>query len=224
MSTAEDTVSITDADLLDRAPADELGRRIRVARLARSLSQAQVAEPKCSAAYLSRIEDGQRKPSVDVLAHIAQRLGMTFRDVVLGIDESDVGDRLLAYLSRHVAVATTAWLKDSANPDAHRRMTFAASEWERAAAAEATPPADVHPATSALLEDMVAAVLKAAEDSDDRPPSQETWDRVRDDLRHVLPIIDAAMAATRAEARAAIERALEAFDGAGAGSSEVRRP
>jgi len=50
------------------------GRRLKEARLAAGLSQRQLAFPGCSAAYISRLEAGQRVPSLQLLRKIAARL------------------------------------------------------------------------------------------------------------------------------------------------------
>jgi transcriptional regulator with XRE-family HTH domain len=55
----------------------ELGRRIRGLRTALHLSLRDVAFPGCSASFLSRVEAGNRVPSVAILAVLAGRLGTT---------------------------------------------------------------------------------------------------------------------------------------------------
>ena len=52
-----------------------VGRRIRRAREERGLSQRQLAFPDCSPAYISRIENGERIPSLQLLRELARRLG-----------------------------------------------------------------------------------------------------------------------------------------------------
>jgi tetratricopeptide (TPR) repeat protein len=54
-----------------------LGRRLRAVRTERGLSMKQLAFPGCSAAYICRIEAGERVPSPRVLAELARRLGVT---------------------------------------------------------------------------------------------------------------------------------------------------
>lgn len=55
----------------------ELGRRLQDARGAAGLSQRELAFPGCSAAYISRIEQGERVPSLQVLRELARRVGIT---------------------------------------------------------------------------------------------------------------------------------------------------
>ncbi len=55
---------------------DELGERVRSARVARGLTQTQLGSPEVSAAYVSRIESGQRRPKLELLTSFAERLGV----------------------------------------------------------------------------------------------------------------------------------------------------
>lgn len=55
--------------------ARQLGGRIRAARLARGLSQADVGQP-FTRAYISLVESGHSLPSLPALFHIAERLGV----------------------------------------------------------------------------------------------------------------------------------------------------
>lgn len=54
-----------------------VGRRVRELRLARGLSQAQIAGEGVSASYASLIESGRRQPSPAALETLARRLGTT---------------------------------------------------------------------------------------------------------------------------------------------------
>lgn len=63
----------------------ELGRRLRVARVAAGMTQAQVAADDITAAYLSRIEDGQRRPEAGLLERMAGRLGVGLHELLTGI-------------------------------------------------------------------------------------------------------------------------------------------
>ena len=58
-----------------------VGRRIRDLRRQRGLSLRQIAGPGCSPGYLSRVERGQRIPSVTVMADLAEKLGVTLEDL-----------------------------------------------------------------------------------------------------------------------------------------------
>jgi transcriptional regulator with XRE-family HTH domain len=52
-----------------------VGRRLKDARLKAGLSQRQLSFPGCSAAYISRLEAGDRVPSLQLLRKIAAKLG-----------------------------------------------------------------------------------------------------------------------------------------------------
>lgn len=57
--------------------AVQVGRRLRDARTAAGLSQRQLAFPGCTAVYISRIESGDRIPSLQVLRELGSRLGVS---------------------------------------------------------------------------------------------------------------------------------------------------
>lgn len=61
------------------------GRRLKEARLAAGLSQRQLAFPGCSAAYISRLEAGQRVSSLQLLRKIAAKLGVDEEFLATGI-------------------------------------------------------------------------------------------------------------------------------------------
>jgi tetratricopeptide (TPR) repeat protein len=54
--------------------AEAVGRRLKEARLAGGFSQRQLAFPGCSAAYISRLEAGERVPSLQLLRKLAVKL------------------------------------------------------------------------------------------------------------------------------------------------------
>lgn len=54
-----------------------VGRRVHEARESAGLSQRELAFPGCSAAYISRIERGERIPSLQVLREISRRTGVS---------------------------------------------------------------------------------------------------------------------------------------------------
>ena len=62
--------------------SEALGARLRDARLAANLTQAQLAHNLLSPSHLSLIERGRRRPSPTVLAHLAGRLGVTVASLV----------------------------------------------------------------------------------------------------------------------------------------------
>jgi transcriptional regulator with XRE-family HTH domain len=67
-----------------RTSADELktfGRRLRELRLAAGMTQAQLAEPRFSHAYVSVLEAGRREPSRAAVEFFAQRLGVSVEEL-----------------------------------------------------------------------------------------------------------------------------------------------
>ena len=63
-----------------------LGKRIRKLRIERGLSQEEVATPAFTAAYMSHVEHGKRRPSHEALSHIAERLGVSPEQLLSGRD------------------------------------------------------------------------------------------------------------------------------------------
>ena len=62
-----------------------VGRRLKEARLAAGLSQRQLSFPGCSAAYVSRLEAGDRVPSLQLLRKLAQKLHADERYLATGV-------------------------------------------------------------------------------------------------------------------------------------------
>jgi tetratricopeptide (TPR) repeat protein len=64
-----------------------LGKRIRLSRIRKGLSQAQLALPELSDSYISLIESGKRVPTPDVVRLLARKLGCSVSYLASGIDE-----------------------------------------------------------------------------------------------------------------------------------------
>lgn len=73
-----------------------LGERIRRARFAAGLTQAQLASGDASTAYVSRIEAGQRRPDLRLLQKIAPRLHVTVEELVTGVSRDRASELQLA--------------------------------------------------------------------------------------------------------------------------------
>jgi len=63
-----------------------VGRRLRVARIQAGLSQRQLSFPGCSAAYISRLEAGDRVPSLQLLRKLAQKLAADEEYLATGVE------------------------------------------------------------------------------------------------------------------------------------------
>jgi transcriptional regulator with XRE-family HTH domain len=68
-----------------------VGARVREARLAAHLSQRELSFPGCSSAYISRIERGERIPSLQVMREIARRTGVSEHVLAFGAEVIDAG-------------------------------------------------------------------------------------------------------------------------------------
>jgi transcriptional regulator with XRE-family HTH domain len=66
-----------------------VGERVLEARRAAGLSQRELAFPGCSAAYISRIERGERVPSLQVMREVARRTGVTEHALAFGTETLD---------------------------------------------------------------------------------------------------------------------------------------
>lgn len=63
----------------------ELGTRLRAARVAVGLTQAELAGDTVEAAYVCRVEVGSRRPTLRVLTALAERVGVPLEDLLTGL-------------------------------------------------------------------------------------------------------------------------------------------
>src|SRR5215210_2451677 len=80
---------------MPRRPSDQhidnpaaVGRRLRQTRIEAGLSQRALAFPGCTPAYISRIEAGQRIPSLQLLRELANRIGVDVEYLARGDEAS----------------------------------------------------------------------------------------------------------------------------------------
>ena len=95
-----------------------VGTRLRSAREAAGLSQRELAFPGCSAAYISRIERGERTASLQVLRELSQRCDVSETFLAWGREEA-----LDAGVSRQLRALRDA---ESSGSPAERRAAYAA--------------------------------------------------------------------------------------------------
>ncbi|MEX2102651.1 MAG: tetratricopeptide repeat protein [Gaiellaceae bacterium] len=72
-----------------------VGQRLKQARESTGLSQRQLAFPGCSPAYISRIESGDRIPSLQLLRELGRRLGVSEDYLATGHELRPARDELL---------------------------------------------------------------------------------------------------------------------------------
>ena len=72
-----------------------VGNRLRTARETAGLSQRKLAFPGCSPAYISRIESGDRIPSLQLLRELGRRLGVSEDYLATGSDPGARDGKLL---------------------------------------------------------------------------------------------------------------------------------
>ncbi|HXV57012.1 MAG TPA: tetratricopeptide repeat protein [Gaiellaceae bacterium] len=139
-----------------------VGLRLRAAREKAGLSQRQLAFPGCSPAYISRIESGDRIPSLQLLRELGRRLGVTEdwlatgtedgryeasgalleAEVALRLEELDLAERLFTTMLEHAgADITRAQAHEGLGQVAHRRgrPREAIERFERALELYGTP-------------------------------------------------------------------------------------
>lgn len=79
--------------------AGAIGARLRARRLELGLSQRDLAEPGVTYPYISRIEEGTRRPSVRVLRKLAPKLGVSAHWLETG--EPDPAEQLARLVLDH---------------------------------------------------------------------------------------------------------------------------
>ncbi|WP_188111348.1 helix-turn-helix domain-containing protein [Nocardioides antri] len=79
----------TNAELLRSVDLADLGARVRAARVARGLTQTELAGGEVSVGYISRIESGARRPQPAVLTSIAGRLRIPVEQLLRGVTASE---------------------------------------------------------------------------------------------------------------------------------------
>ncbi|TMF65186.1 MAG: helix-turn-helix transcriptional regulator, partial [Chloroflexi bacterium] len=80
----------------------DVGARIRSLRTAKGLTQAQLAEPQYTKAYISMLESGRTRASMKALEHIAGVLGVKPADL-LGGAPSPAAPQYMLYEARRLA-------------------------------------------------------------------------------------------------------------------------
>lgn len=98
----------------------KVGKRLVEAREAKGFSQRDLSFPGCSAAYISRVERGERVPSGQVMQTLADKLGVTAQFLAYGKDLVD------PEVQRIVRVIETA--KGAAKVDAYKDLAKAANK------------------------------------------------------------------------------------------------
>jgi tetratricopeptide (TPR) repeat protein len=83
----------------------QIGKRLKNARLARGLTQSQLAEPEYTAAYVSTIEADKRKPSRTALEYFARKLSVDPDELATGRSPGLRAELLTRYVEARKAIA-----------------------------------------------------------------------------------------------------------------------
>jgi transcriptional regulator with XRE-family HTH domain len=77
---------------------ETVAQRLRRLRLAKGISQRELAEPGVTYAYISRIEAGARRPSTKALRLLAPKLGVSVDYLEFGVARVALDERLLLHV------------------------------------------------------------------------------------------------------------------------------
>ena len=110
------------ADLLRKIDPVELGQRLRAARVAKAMTQTDLAGADVSVGYVSRIEAGQRRPNLQVLTDLCLRLGTPVEQLLMGVAPQEL-EQIKLNLDFAELVARVG-----SGPDAPRRQAREALE------------------------------------------------------------------------------------------------
>lgn len=125
------------ARLLRDADPVELGQRIADMRMAAGLTQKELAEPLITAAHMSRIEAGHRRPTLDLIERIAEMIDVPPLRLLEAtspygqFSETEVRDRVRA--AERVARAVTEWMDQPGDPKTYTLLTRAVEAWRAVA-------------------------------------------------------------------------------------------
>ncbi|MDQ6525652.1 helix-turn-helix transcriptional regulator [Nocardioides sp. LHD-245] len=112
------------AQLLGTVDPVVLGARVRSARVAQGLNQADLAGDAYSVGYVSRIESGARRPTVAALTVISERLGTSIGDLVAGASEQQLDEIRLGFSYAELALENG----EAVDAEHQARQTLARAE------------------------------------------------------------------------------------------------
>jgi transcriptional regulator with XRE-family HTH domain len=116
------------AVILDETDPVALGQNIRRRRRELGLTQADVAGSNYTGAYLSRVETGDRTPSMEALRAFAAVLRTTPQALLIGVGHGLRSVPAVPAIS--VATAASDWLKSPTDLAAYKRLVAAAQVWD----------------------------------------------------------------------------------------------
>ncbi|WP_436701261.1 helix-turn-helix domain-containing protein [Nocardioides sp. BYT-33-1] len=112
------------AQLLGTVDPAVLGARVRAARLAQGLHQADLAGDDYSVGYVSRIESGTRRPTLTALGVIGERLGLSVGELVAGASEAEIDEIRLGFSYAELALENG----EAVDAEHQARQTLARAE------------------------------------------------------------------------------------------------
>src|SRR3990170_7076372 len=162
-----------------------VGRRLKEARERTGLSQRALSFSGCSPAYISRIEAGERIPSLQLLRELGRRLGVTEDYLATGAAASALSTTLL-----DAEIALRLDDVESAQDLYEQALAQAADDRERIQALEGLGRVETrlgHPGEA--IEILERALALAGGDPAERPSLAETLGRTYGTLGELAPAI-----------------------------------
>ena len=165
---------------------EAVGCRLKEARERSGFSQRALSFPGCSPAYISRIEAGERIPSLQLLRELGRRLGVTEDYLATGADAASALSTTL--LDAEIALRLDD--VESAQDLYERALAQAADDRERIEALEGLGRVETrlgHPGEA--IEILERALALAGGDPAERPSLAETLGRTYGTLGELAPAI-----------------------------------
>src|SRR2546423_3538558 len=105
-------------------PRTTLGDRVRQLRVARGMTQTELAGERFSKEYVSQIERGKTRPTPETVAWLANRLGVDVGFLEHGVSADDRG-RVEAVLTRGEALSEAGEYAEAIEEFTHARARLA---------------------------------------------------------------------------------------------------
>jgi tetratricopeptide (TPR) repeat protein len=162
-----------------------VGRRLKEARERVGLSQRALSFPGCSPAYISRIEAGERIPSLQLLRKLGRQLGVSEDYLATGAELDSFEASILLDAELALRLDET----DRARELYERALDEAVTDAERAEALEGLGKVDVRLGRLEAAVEKLERALALCPDPCDRPSLVETLGRTYGALGELAPAI-----------------------------------
>jgi tetratricopeptide (TPR) repeat protein len=166
---------------------EAVGRRLKEARERAALSQRALSFTGCSPAYISRIEAGQRIPSLQLLRELGRRLGVT-EDYLASGSDSTSSRRATPLLDAEIALRLDEY--ETAGELYERGLSEATRDEDRAIALEGLGKVEIRRGrTAEAIELLERSLALSGGDPASRPELAEALGRAYGTLGDLAPAI-----------------------------------